>query len=79
MEELRIAVEFRTPVIPVLVDDARMPRRQDLPEVLAPLTHIQAAQLRHASFASDADRLIAMIKDTQRRMISGPDKGDRCR
>jgi len=76
MEELRIALQFRTPVIPVLVDDARMPRRQDLPEVLAPLTQIQAAQLRRASFASDADRLIAMIKDTQRRMISGPDKGD---
>ena len=65
-EELHIALKERKRVIPVLVDGAKMPRRDDLPEALAPLANIQAAQLRYESFASDVEQLIAHIKEPKR-------------
>jgi hypothetical protein len=45
-------------VIPVLVQGARMPRTQDLPESLAPLTRLHAFELTDSHWRSDIGRLI---------------------
>jgi hypothetical protein len=43
--EIVAALQRDIRVIPVLVDGARMPRKQDLPEALAPLTRRNAIEL----------------------------------
>ena len=48
-------------VIPTLVEGAKMPRRQDLPESLGDLARRNALLIRHESFRSDAERLITAI------------------
>jgi hypothetical protein len=60
--ELAAALERDIRVIPVLVDGAQMPRRQQLPDVLAGLARRNAVRVRHESFRSDADRLVAEIE-----------------
>jgi hypothetical protein len=49
-------------VIPILVEGAVMPTRQDLPESLADLARRNALPIRHESFHSDARRLVAAIE-----------------
>src|SRR5512132_1599066 len=60
--EIAAALERDIRVIPILVEGAVMPRRQQLPETLAALAHRNALVLRHESFRSDADRLLAAIE-----------------
>jgi TIR domain-containing protein len=60
--ETAAALQRGVPVIPVLVDGARMPTRSELPEALAGLASRQAVPLRHESFTSDASRLVAAIE-----------------
>jgi hypothetical protein len=48
--------------IPVLVGDASMPRKQDLPETLAPLSRRNAIELSETRFHADVDRLIEAIE-----------------
>ncbi len=50
------------PVIPVLVQGARMPKAADLPQALAPLAARQAVSLDHEEFLADARRLIDSIE-----------------
>jgi tetratricopeptide (TPR) repeat protein len=59
--ETAAALQRNAPVIPVLVDGARMPARSELPDVLASLASRQGMTLRHESFSSDVGRLIAAI------------------
>jgi hypothetical protein len=61
--EIGTALQHGTPVVPVLVDGARMPQRQDLPPSLAPLASRQALTLSHESFAADCTRVIDTIED----------------
>jgi hypothetical protein len=49
-------------VIPILVDGAMMPRRQDLPESLAGLERRNALQMRHESFRSDSNLLMEALE-----------------
>ena len=49
-------------VIPVLVDGAPMPRRQDLPESLAPLVRRNGHTMTHARFGSDSLELIGTLE-----------------
>src|SRR5919198_42088 len=56
--EIAAALERDIRVIPILVDGAAMPRRQQLPESLATLARRNALSLRHESFRSDCDRLL---------------------
>ena len=56
------ALQRNVPVIPVLVDGAIMPARSELPPELAPLASRQAMTIRHESFSSDVNRLIAAIE-----------------
>ena len=49
-------------VIPILVDGARMPTADELPEPLKPLARRNAIELRNTQFGSDAERLIHSIR-----------------
>jgi hypothetical protein len=60
--EIQTALERDIRVIPILVEGAVMPRRQQLPEELAGLARRNAHFLRHESFRFDTDRLLAAIE-----------------
>jgi hypothetical protein len=49
-------------VIPVLVDGAVMPRRENLPGALKPLAERQGVEISHTRFNSDAKRLIGALR-----------------
>lgn len=59
--EVRAALAAGIAVIPVLVDDARMPHSGELPNDLRPLVRRHAARLQHASFRSDVTSLIDVL------------------
>ena len=61
--EVEAAFDQGIPIIPVLLEDATMPRRADLPETLTKLTHLQAIHLRHESFKSDMANLLAFVQE----------------
>ena len=56
------ALQRGVPVIPVLVDGAVMPARPSCPPTWPPLASRQAVTIRHESFSSDVNRLIAAIE-----------------
>jgi hypothetical protein len=59
--ELEAALARDVRVIPVLVENARMPRPGDLPRSLAALSYRNAHPVRHASFHADVTRLIDVL------------------
>jgi hypothetical protein len=59
--EIEAGLRHRTVVIPVLVDEATMPKSADLPAALEPLSRHQAVRLRYDSFTSDSDHLLKVI------------------
>ena len=56
--ELAAALQRNIPVIPILLDGARIPKAHQLPDELKGLTSRNGLDVRHASFRSDMDRLI---------------------
>jgi hypothetical protein len=60
--EILAALDRKIRVIPVLVGGASMPRRQDLPEALAPLSRRNAIELSEMRFHADVSRLIEAIE-----------------
>jgi hypothetical protein len=60
--EVAAALDRDILVIPILVEGAVMPRRQELPESLAGLARRNALSVRHESFRADADRLLTAIE-----------------
>ena len=61
--EIESALKQGKRVIPILVNDARMPRPDDLPESLRPLTRRNAVRLTHERFRADA---LSLVKALQR-------------
>ena len=59
--EITAALDRKVGLIPVLVEDTRMPHEDEIPIELRPLTRLNAAQVRHVTFRSDAATLIAVI------------------
>lgn len=55
--EIQAALERKIRVIPVLVDGARMPEPDDLPDNLKKLTRRQGIEISHTRFDSDVERL----------------------
>jgi hypothetical protein len=55
--EIEAALQRGIRVIPVLVDGAMMPRREDLPDSLQKLRRRQAIEISHSRFDSDVKRL----------------------
>jgi hypothetical protein len=62
--EIAKALERGVRVIPVLVSGAAMPRPEDLPEALRPLSVHQAVEVRDAHFHADAGQLIDLLQKT---------------
>jgi hypothetical protein len=60
--EIEAALVRDVRVIPILVEGAVMPARQDLPGSLAGLARRNALLIRHESFRSDTGRLITAIE-----------------
>lgn len=60
--EIRAALERDVRVIPVLVEGARAPRQQQLPEDLRTLARLNALEMSYARFDYDAGRLIDAIR-----------------
>ena len=60
--EIVAALKRNIRVIPVLVDRAQMPRKEDLPEALAPLSRRNAIELSETRFHTDVNRLIEAIE-----------------
>ena len=60
--EIEAALARNVRVIPILVEGAAMPGRQDLPDTLAGLARRNALFIRHESFRSDAGRLVTAIE-----------------
>ena len=69
--EIRAGLSTGLRVIPVLVDGARMPDPEDLPEDLKLLSRLNAFEIRNARFADDADSLIGIIVGEKPRRDSG--------
>ncbi len=59
--EVAAALERKIRVIPVLVDEAKMPSASDLPEPLKPLSLRNATTVAHATFQDDVNRLGAVL------------------
>jgi len=59
--EIGAALARNIPVVPVLVDGARMPKASELPDSLKPLVRRQAIEMRHAHFGKDAEALITRM------------------
>ena len=60
--EIATALAHNIPVIPVLVDGARMPSVSELPEFLKPLARCQAVEVRRLDFDRDAEALVERIR-----------------
>ncbi|MFY9941259.1 MAG: TIR domain-containing protein [Desulfobacterales bacterium] len=71
--ELELALDRSARVIPVLIDEARMPRGAELPGSLRPLARINALKLRDDDWESDVARLIQAVgSHGKRRRVRRP-------
>ena len=61
--ELAAALKRNVRVIPCLIGDAGMPRREDLPNELAGLVDRHALELTHASFRRDTEQLVESLEE----------------
>jgi formylglycine-generating enzyme required for sulfatase activity len=62
--EIATALQRNIPVIPILLDGARMPEPDELPKDLEELSVRNGIDIRHASFQADMDKLIRGLKGT---------------
>lgn len=60
--EIETALGRGIPVIPVLIDQARLPTPVDLPKSLRPLLLQQAISVRHENFERDARELVSAVR-----------------
>ncbi len=60
--EIVAALQRKIRIIPVLVGGAQMPRKQDLPVALAPLSRRHAIELSEIRFHADVNRVIEAIE-----------------
>jgi len=78
--EVEAALRRNVRVIPILVDGARMPAHEDLPECLRPLLRRNAVELTHARFGTDVkrltDALAPLIKKVDATASLGPHQTD---
>src|SRR5262249_55602939 len=54
---------------PVLVDEARMPRADELPEAIRPLARRNAVRLTHERFRTDTQALITALQNTLKEAV----------
>ena len=58
-------------VVPVLVEGMTMPRAEDLPEAIRPLSRRQAISLHDETWDADVDRLLAVLPGRERARTAG--------
>lgn len=56
--EIIAALKRGIPVVPVLIDGASLPKKEQLPEQLQPLLRRNAVEISHETFASDVFNLV---------------------
>lgn len=56
--EITSALNRGVPVVPLLLEGTSMPRPEQLPDELKPLTRRNALSVRHSSFDADIDKLV---------------------
>ena len=61
--EIAAALARDIRVIPVLVDGARIPRADKLPDTIKPLVRRNAVEVRNAQFGRDAESLIERVRE----------------
>jgi TIR domain len=61
--EIGAALQRSIPVIPLLLDGAKIPKADELPEDLKELALRNGMEIRHASFQDDMNRLIRGLKE----------------
>jgi TIR domain len=61
--EIAAALQRSIPVIPLLLDGARIPKADELPEDLKELALRNGMEIHHASFQDDMNRLIRGLKE----------------
>src|SRR5262249_8671952 len=61
--EVASALARKIPVVPVLVDGARMPKASELPGSLRPLVRRQAIEVRQLHFDEDAATLVERVRE----------------
>jgi hypothetical protein len=59
--EIEVALARNVPIVPILVDGARMPSADDLPPSLAELTSRSGLDLDESHFSSDLSRLVDVV------------------
>jgi TIR domain len=78
--EIAAALQRDIPVIPILLDGARVPKADELPRDLGELSMRNGLDVRHASFHNDIDRLVRNLKgqlgeaDTEERRRDGDER-----
>ena len=73
--EIETALKRKIRVIPILVDDARMPHANQLPPTMAPLVRRNAVEINPITF--DTKRLIATVRKTLPELQVSDNKPDR--
>ena len=61
--EIAAALARNIRVIPVLIDGARTPKADKLPDSIKPLVRRNAVEVRHANFGRDAESLITKVRE----------------
>jgi TIR domain len=69
-QEIEAALARNIAVIPILVDGACMPPRNELPGRLKPLAHRNALELTHSHYAYVRDRLVEVVEQVLRSVTS---------
>jgi hypothetical protein len=74
--EIATALQRSIPIIPILLDGAKMPKADQLPKELKELISYQGLDIRHTSFHGDMDKLVRSLS-YQPRIFVSPDKAVR--
>jgi TIR domain len=59
--EIAAALERKIPIFPVLIEDAVMPRAEELPDLIKPLSRHNAIAITDSRWASDVTRLAKVV------------------
>lgn len=70
-QEIKTAIEYKIPIVPVLVDRASLPGIRELPEDLAELAKRQAIEISDGRWDYDVRRLIGVIRRRARGSSGG--------
>jgi tetratricopeptide (TPR) repeat protein len=62
-KEIEMALRRGMPLVPILVGNANLPKKEELPDAIAGILEWQAVHLKDGNWGSDVERLIWRIKE----------------